>query len=97
MTNAIAAIAALTVSAFAFIAPAHADCSAQTGVRVYTGATQPTSFGVEREMKESGEKSGSRAVSSYAAEEETKESGEKGGTEDINIGVGELQECTISK
>ena len=26
-----------------------------------------------------------------------KESGEKGGTEDINIGVGELQECTISK
>lgn len=26
-----------------------------------------------------------------------KESGEKGGTQDINIGVGELQECTISK
>lgn len=26
-----------------------------------------------------------------------KESGEKGGTEDINIGVGELQECTLSK
>ena len=26
-----------------------------------------------------------------------KESGEKGGTTDINIGVGELQECTISK
>jgi hypothetical protein len=26
-----------------------------------------------------------------------KESDEKGGTEDINIGVGELQECTISK
>ena len=26
-----------------------------------------------------------------------KESGEKGGTEDINIGVGELQECTITK
>jgi len=25
-----------------------------------------------------------------------KESGEKGGTEDINIGVGELQECTVS-
>jgi len=24
-------------------------------------------------------------------------SGEQGGTEDINIGVGELQECTISK
>ena len=28
---------------------------------------------------------------------EVKESGEKGGTADINIGVGELQECTISK
>ena len=28
---------------------------------------------------------------------EMKESSEKGGTEDINIGVGELQECTISK
>ena len=26
-----------------------------------------------------------------------KKSGEKGGTEDINIGVGELQDCTISK
>ena len=26
-----------------------------------------------------------------------KESGEKGGTQDINIGLGELQECTISK
>ena len=26
-----------------------------------------------------------------------KKSGEKGGTADINIGVGELQECTISK
>lgn len=26
-----------------------------------------------------------------------KESGEKGGTEDINIGIGELQECTLSK
>ncbi len=24
----------------------------------------------------------------------TKESGEKGGTEDINIGIGELEECT---
>ncbi|MGB5326952.1 MAG: type VI secretion system tube protein Hcp [Gammaproteobacteria bacterium] len=34
---------------------------------------------------------------SFAVEREMKESGEKGGTEDINIGVGELQECTISK
>jgi hypothetical protein len=41
-----------------------------------TTTTTPISFGVEREMKESGE---------------------KGGTADINIGVGELQECTISK
>jgi type VI protein secretion system component Hcp len=30
-------------------------------------------------------------------EREMKESGEKGGTEDINIGVGELQEAIISK
>lgn len=30
-------------------------------------------------------------------EREMKESGEKGGTADMNIGVGELQECTISK
>lgn len=34
---------------------------------------------------------------SFGVEREMKESGEKGGTEDINIGVGELQECTISQ
>lgn len=34
---------------------------------------------------------------SFGIEREMKESGEKGGTADINIGVGELQECTISK
>ena len=34
---------------------------------------------------------------SFGVEREMKESGEKGGTEDINIGVGELQERTISK
>ncbi len=34
---------------------------------------------------------------SFGVEREMKESGEKGGTTDINIGVGELQECTISK
>ncbi|HJQ81082.1 MAG TPA: type VI secretion system tube protein Hcp [Lacipirellulaceae bacterium] len=33
----------------------------------------------------------------FGVEREMKESGEKGGTEDINIGVGELQECNISK
>jgi type VI protein secretion system component Hcp len=33
----------------------------------------------------------------FGVEREMKESGEKGGTEDLNIGVGELQECTISK
>jgi type VI secretion system secreted protein Hcp len=33
----------------------------------------------------------------FGVEREMKESGEKGGTTDINIGVGELQECTISK
>ena len=34
---------------------------------------------------------------SFGVDREMKESGEKGGTADINIGVGELQECTISK
>ena len=33
----------------------------------------------------------------FGVEREMKESGEKGGTEDINIGVGEMQEATISK
>jgi type VI protein secretion system component Hcp len=34
---------------------------------------------------------------SFGVEREMKESGEKGGTEDINIGIGELQECAIGK
>ena len=34
---------------------------------------------------------------SFGVEREMKESGEKGGTEDINIGVGELQDVTIGK
>jgi type VI secretion system Hcp family effector len=34
---------------------------------------------------------------SFGVEREMKESGEKGGTADINIGLGELQEVTISK
>lgn len=34
---------------------------------------------------------------SFGVEREMKESGEKGGTEDINIGVGRLRECSISK
>jgi len=34
---------------------------------------------------------------SFGVEREMKESGQKGGTQDMNIGVGELQECTISK
>ena len=32
---------------------------------------------------------------SFGVEREMKESGEKGGTEDINIGVGELQEMSL--
>ena len=56
-------------------------------------ATGPSlAFGVEREMKESGEKGGT----SIHVEREMKESGEKGGTTDINIGVGELQEATTA-
>ena len=34
---------------------------------------------------------------SFGVEREMKESGEKGGTQDINIGVGELQDVTIAK
>lgn len=34
---------------------------------------------------------------SFGVERELKESGEKSGTEDINIGLGELQECSVSK
>jgi type VI protein secretion system component Hcp len=34
---------------------------------------------------------------SFGVEREMNESGEKGGTEDINIGIGTLQECTITK
>lgn len=34
---------------------------------------------------------------SFGVEREMKESGEKGGTEDINIGIGELQECSVQK
>ena len=33
----------------------------------------------------------------FGVEREMKESGEKGGTEDINIGVGELQEVTVDQ
>lgn len=34
---------------------------------------------------------------SFGVDREMKESGEKGGTADINIGIGELQECIITK
>jgi len=34
---------------------------------------------------------------SFGVERELKKSGSKGGTQDINIGVGDLQPCTISK
>ncbi|MCM2369879.1 Hcp family type VI secretion system effector [Aporhodopirellula aestuarii] len=34
---------------------------------------------------------------SFGVEREFKESGEKGGTKDVNLGVGEMQECSISK
>jgi type VI secretion system secreted protein Hcp len=41
----------------------------------------------------------SRIASSFtfSVQREMKESGEKSGTEDINIGIGELQECNIGK
>lgn len=54
---------------------------------------------VEREMKQSGDPDRPLVAGRVPSpvEREMKESGEKGGTEDINIGVGELQEATISK
>ncbi len=115
------------------------DAAVQVG---YEFAADSFSFGVEREMKESGEKGGTEDINigvgelqectisksmdrasvllaespgdeggkdyddadwfvadsfSFGVEREMKESGEKGGTEDINIGIGELQECTVSK
>ncbi|MGL4511468.1 MAG: type VI secretion system tube protein Hcp [Lacipirellulaceae bacterium] len=33
----------------------------------------------------------------FGVEREMKESGDKGGTEDINIGIGSLNECSVSK
>lgn len=39
---------------------------------------------------------GGVAVADHLVEREMKESGEKGGTEDINIGIGELDECTLT-
>jgi len=65
-----------------------------TAIALSLAAASPSfAFGVEREMKESGEKGGT----SFAVERKMKESGEKGGTADINIGVGELQEATSAK
>lgn len=85
--------------AFSFAAPAHADCSADAELRAKTkfAASQPASTapGVEREMKESGEQGG--AQTAPLASNAPRQSGEKGGTQDINIGVGELQECAVLK
>lgn len=56
--------------------------------------------GVPGDCKISGYDSGEYFTAdsfSFGVEREMKESGEKGGTADINIGVGELQECSISK
>ena len=115
-----------------------ADATVQVG---HEFVADSFSFGVEREMKESGEKGGTEDINigvgelqectisksmdrasvlleeaasgdgkdydggdwfiadsfSFGVEREMKESGEKGGTADMNIGVGELQECTVSK
>lgn len=56
--------------------------------------------GIPGDVKTEGYRNGEWFVAdsfSFGVERELKESGEKGGTQDINIGVGELQECTISK
>ncbi len=93
--------------------PGMGDSSVQTA-NYDDGSTVADTFrfGVEREMKESGEKGGTSdeglgklqvntsmgpTATAFGVEREMKESGEKAGTTDINIGVGELQECTVSK
>ncbi len=56
--------------------------------------------GVPGDCKAQGYDSGAYFVAdsfSFGVEREMKESGEKGGTADINVGVGELQECSVSK
>jgi type VI secretion system secreted protein Hcp len=60
------------------------------------------SFGVDREMKESGEKAndGKYFVAdsfSFGVDREMKESGEKAGTADINIGLSEMSVVSIEK
>ena len=94
MSKYITAIAALSISAFAFAAPAGAaECSAAA-----SGSEQTTAQVAQRSSQQADKKQYFVADSfSFGVEREMKESGEKGGTADINIGVGELQECTISK
>ena len=95
LRRALVAIAVSLVTVFLIAAlPAHADsCGAAAAPSRAGAATDVASNSA------AGEAGGTFVADSFSfgVEREAKESGEKGGTEDINIGVGELQECTISK
>lgn len=96
MLKSITALAALSISAVAFTAPAAASsCSA-------AASEQPTQLAQRQTRQQAALKAEEKQYLiadsfGYALEPEMKETGKKGGTDDINIGVGELQECTISK
>lgn len=96
MLKSITVLAALSISVVAFTAPAAASsCSA--------AASEQTTQLAQRQTRQQAQQKAPQNVGfaaetfGFGVEREMKESGEKGGTEDINIGVGELQECTISK
>jgi len=82
-------LAAILAAGFTTLAsPAHAECtSTATADDGKYFVADSFSFGVEREMKESGEKGGT--------DDTSKSDGAN--TTNASVGVGELQECTISK
>ena len=99
MNKLISFAAIISVSAFAAAGPAFADCTSTSSAAAYDDGKQfvadSFSFGAETQNQEQNDTVAASAGRN--ATRKKKESGEKGGTEDINIGVGELQECTISK
>jgi hypothetical protein len=96
ISKTITAIAALSISALAFLEPATA--AEMTTDAQALSDSQCAEQTAQQSAQQAGQQQYFQADSfSFGVEREMKESGEKGGTEDINIGVGELQECTISK
>ncbi|MEZ5891848.1 MAG: hypothetical protein R3C58_01670 [Parvularculaceae bacterium] len=88
------AFAAISLSSALIVQPAHAECATPAQQTARIASAQPAQ---QSAQQYSGQKKFVADSYSFGAEREMKESGEKGGTADINIGVGESQECTISK